>query len=106
MPITRTGDTLAEKVSQSLVDWNIPNAKIFAIIADNGSNVIKTANLLSANVVQLVDKSSDEVISEDEESSDNEAKSESFLTDTNEGNDRIADDSNTFCINLIESLYW
>ena len=74
-----TGDMLAEKILQSLVDWNIPTAKILAIITDNDSNMIrgvKTANVLSANVVQLADKSSDEeIISEDEVSTDNEAKS-------------------------------
>ena len=95
-----TGDMLAEKILQSLVDWNIPTAKILAIITDNGSNMIravKTANVLSANAVQLADKSSDEeMTSEDEESADNEAKSESVLTDTDEGNDRISDDSNVY----------
>ena len=83
-----------------LVDWNIPTAKILAIITDNDSNMIravKTANVLSANAVQLADKSSDEeMTSEDEVSADNEAKSESVLTDTDEGNDRISDVSNVY----------
>ena len=90
---TYTGDMLAEKILQSLVDWNIPTAKILAIITDNGSNMIravKTANVLSTNALQLADKSSDE------ESADNEANSESVLTDIDEGNDRISDDSNIY----------
>jgi hypothetical protein len=41
-----TGQMLADKVNDTLTQWNISAAKVLAIITDNGSNMIKAINTL------------------------------------------------------------